>query len=87
MTSSRSEDRVRREPSDVDPSTARIGELTMHYDKISRRKGDKSKYSVYSGTATLYKQISWNHFVIITAAHNLVMFESNMEADSDDEDD
>ena len=68
-----SDGRKRKEPSEFD-STAKVGEIVLIFPHPS---GEMKKYEYYSGTASLFKEVSKNCFIIKTAAQNLVRVDRN----------
>jgi hypothetical protein len=38
----------------------------------------ENRFDVYSGTGTLYAKLDENHYVVVTAAHNLVSMQMDI---------
>ena len=54
---------------DTVQETSKIGELLMLFDHPKKKNGEN-----FSGTAMLYVKLSSDYYIIITAAHNFLMF-------------
>ena len=60
--------RKHRVPAQSSEETAYVGELIMRY----KHPVKENKFDVYSGTGTLYAKLDDKHYIVVTAAHNLV---------------